>query len=195
VDRVPWWIKLMAVVVSVASILSGLSRHRPVPASRSSTVEILDPFADVAATVVSLHRRHQRAECLLRAGIWEPERPDAARFDPAVLGSAADGLGSTADGLGSAAGGGRWLDIRASAAIAPILGDRLALCVAKGFDGVRFTGLDGYRHDTGFPLTAADQAAFNRVLRELARDRGLTVSEDEVGDGVGTAGTSTTSGS
>jgi hypothetical protein len=71
--------------------------------------------------------------------------------------------------------------------------DRLALCVAKGFDGVRFTGLDGYRHDTGFPLTAADQAAFNQVVDELARRRGLTVTGD--GDEADSVGTSTTSGS
>jgi hypothetical protein len=179
VDRVPWWIKLLAVVVTVASILSGLSHQRSVAVSRSSTVEVLDPFEDVAATVASLHRRDQRADCLLRAGVWEPERPDADRFDPALL--------------GSAAGSGRWLDIRDRAAIAPIMNDRLALCVAKGFDGVRFTGLDGYLHDTGFPLTAADQAAFNQVVDELARGRGLTVTGDE--DEADSVGTSTTSGS
>jgi len=168
VDRVPWWIKLLAVVVTVASILSGLSRERPVAAPRSSTVEVLDPFADVAVTVASLHRRHQQAECLLRAGVWEPERPDAARFDPALV--------------GSDAGGGRWLDIRASAAIAPIIDDRLALCVAKGFDGVLFTALDVYLHDTGFRLTAADQAVFNRGVSELASRRGLSVSGPDAQD-------------
>jgi hypothetical protein len=168
VDRVPWWIKLLAVFVAVASILSGLSRQRPAAVSRPSTVEVLDPFADVAVTVVSLHRRHQQAECLLRAGVWEPERPDAGRFDPSLV--------------GSDAGGGRWLDIRASAAISPIIDDRLALCVSKGFDGVRFTALDGYLHDTGFPLTAADQAAFNRSVSELASNRGLSVTAPDAHD-------------
>jgi hypothetical protein len=165
VDRVPWWIKLMAVVVSVASILSGLSRQRPVPVPRSSTVEVLDPFADVAATVGSLHRRHQRAECLLRAGIWEPDRPDAARVDAALL--------------GSATGQGRWLDIRALDPLTLIIDDRLSLCVAKGFDGVRFTALDGYLHDTGFPLTEADQAAFNAGVSSLAVRRGLSVTKPD----------------
>jgi len=165
VDRVPWWIKLLAVVVSVASILSGLSRQRQAPVPQSSTVEVLDPFDDVAPAVASLHRRHQRAQCLLRAGIWEPQRPDAARFEPALL--------------GSTSGDGRWLDIRAGAAIATIVDDRLGLCVAKGFDGVQFTGLDGYRHDTGFPLTAADQTAFNRGVTALAVRRGLSVTEPD----------------
>jgi hypothetical protein len=174
VNRVPWWIKLLAVTVSVASILSGLSR-KPVAAPVSSTVEVLDPFEDVAATVASLHRHHQRAECLLRAGIWEPQRQDAARFEPALLGSVTLG--------------GRWLDIRARVPIAAIIDDRLTLCVSKGFDGVRFTALDAFRHATGFPLTAADQAAFNRGVTDLAVHRGLSVSEPDAPDWSGpTAG-------
>jgi hypothetical protein len=181
VDRVPWWITALAVGSTVATVLSGLPRPAVNPRS-DSTVEALDPFADVAATVRSLHRQHQRADCLLRAGLWEPSRPDAARFDPTLLGAA------TPDG--------RWLDIRRREPIAAIVDDRLALCVAKGFDGVRFTAIDGYLHDTGFPLTASDQAAFNATVAALARARGLDVTEqDEDEAGADSAGTSTTNGS
>ena len=187
-DPVPVWIRLLAVVATVAAVLGAVPARRP-----DSTVEVLDPFADVAATVAAVHDRGGRADCELRAGLWEPGRPDAARFDAALL--------------GEATGPGRWLDIRALGPLLVILDDRVALCVAKGFDGVRFTALDGYRHRTGFPLTGADQAAFNRALTGLARGRGLSVDEagDEAGgqagfgpaDGVaaGSVGTSTTSGS
>jgi hypothetical protein len=182
----PWWITALAVGSTVATVLSGLSWPATQPQRPdtgpppASTVESLDPFADVAMTVRSLHGR---ADCLLRAGVWEPFRPDAARFDPALIGAAAPI--------------GRWLDIRQRAPIAAIVDDRLALCVAKGFDGVRFTAIDGYVHDTGFPLTAADQAAFNANLAALARARGLRVTEDltDGGAGAGSGGMSMTSGS
>jgi hypothetical protein len=35
--------------------------------------------------------------------------------------------------------------------------------------------MDGYRNDTGFPLTAADQLRYNRLVARLAHDRGLAV--------------------
>jgi hypothetical protein len=162
VDRVPLWIKLLAVVVPVATLLSGLYQPRPVAGPGRDT-QVLDPFADVAGTVAALHRQRNRTACQLRAGVWEPDRPDARRFDPALLGAPADQ--------------GRWLDIRQLVSLATIIDDRLALCVAKGFDGVAFTAVDGYRHATGFPLTEADQAAFNRAITGLARQRGLVVVE------------------
>ena len=189
-DRVPLWIKLLAVVVPVATLLSGLSRPRTVAAPAPVTIQILDPFADVAGTVAALHRQHNRADCELRAGVWEPGRPDARRFDPSMIGAPADD--------------GRWLDIRQLAPIATIIDDRLGLCVAKGFDGVTFTAVDGYRHGTGFPLTEADQTAFNRAISDLARRRGLGVAlvsqsllsgPSAPGGGAGSAGRSTTNGS
>jgi hypothetical protein len=145
----------------VTAALSGWPRGGGNPAASPPTVQVLDPFDDVAGTVAALHRQHNRADCQLRAGVWEPGRPDAGRFDPSMLGSAADQ--------------GWWLDIRRLAPLATIIDDRLALCVAKNFDGVAFTAVDGYRHATGFPLTAADQAAFNRTITLLARRRGLRV--------------------
>jgi hypothetical protein len=36
--------------------------------------------------------------------------------------------------------------------------------------------VDGYRNDTGFPLTAADQLAYNIALAGLAHERGLAVA-------------------
>jgi hypothetical protein len=183
VDRVPLWIKLLAVVIPVATILSGLSRPRTVAVSPSA-VAVLDPFADVAGTVAALHRQRNRANCELSAGVWEPDRPDAGRFDPSMIGALADH--------------GRWLDIRQLAPLATIIDDRLRLCVAKGFDGVAFDAVDGYRHATGFPLTEADQAAFNQTIAGLARARGLAslLPEPNAPGGVaGSADRSTTSGS
>lgn len=52
---------------------------------------------------------------------------------------------------------------------------RLDMCRAKGFDAVEPDNMDGYRNRTGFPLTAADQLRYNRLIARLARERGLAV--------------------
>ncbi len=49
------------------------------------------------------------------------------------------------------------------------------MCRDKGFDAVEPDNMDGYRNDTGFPLTATDQLHYNRLIARLAHDRGLAV--------------------
>ena len=49
---------------------------------------------------------------------------------------------------------------------------RLDMCRDKGFDAVEPDNVDGYRNHTGFPLTAADQLRYNRLIAKLAHDRG-----------------------
>jgi len=51
------------------------------------------------------------------------------------------------------------------------------LCKSKGFDSVDADNVDGYTNTTGFPLTAADQLAYNASLRTpRTRGRGLTIA-------------------
>jgi hypothetical protein len=69
----------------------------------------------------------------------------------------------------------RWLDIRQVEGLAPVISHRLDLAVQKGCDGVEPDNLDGYVNDTGFPLTYADQLAYNSWLAEQAHTRGLSV--------------------
>jgi hypothetical protein len=52
---------------------------------------------------------------------------------------------------------------------------RLDLCKAMGFDAVEPDNLDGYQNSSGFPLTAADQLAYNRFLADAAHSRGLSI--------------------
>ena len=49
------------------------------------------------------------------------------------------------------------------------------LCRQRGFDGVEADNVDGYSNATGFPLTAADQLAYNRFLARAAHARGLSI--------------------
>ena len=124
----------------------------------------VDLFDTSARTVAALHADGRRVVCYINAGAWEDWRSDAGRYPRSVKGRALDGWP-----------GERWLDIRRIDLIGPILADRLDACTAKGFDGVEFDNVDGYSNPSGFPLTAADQLAFNRWLAARAHERGLAV--------------------
>ncbi|MFH8726137.1 endo alpha-1,4 polygalactosaminidase [Streptomyces termitum] len=123
----------------------------------------IDGFDHPAATVADLHRRGRKVICYLSTGAWEEFRPDAGRFPEAVLGE------------GNGWEGERWLDIRRTDVLEPLMAKRLDMCRDKGFDAVEPDNMDGYRNRTGFPLTAADQLRYHRLIARLAHDRGLAV--------------------
>jgi hypothetical protein len=80
-------------------------------------------------------------------------------------------LGSALDGWP----GERWLDVRRTDLLRPIMAARMDTCRSKGFDAVEPDNVDGYANKSGFPLTAADQLTYNRMLAELAHERGLAI--------------------
>ncbi|RBM18599.1 endo alpha-1,4 polygalactosaminidase [Streptomyces sp. PT12] len=123
----------------------------------------IDGFDHGADVVDALHGRGVRVICYINVGAWEDWRPDAADF-PGEL-----------RGLGNGWEGERWLDIRERDVLRPLLAERFDMCAEKGFDAVEPDLVDGYLNDTGFPLTAGDQLAYNRMVSELARERGLSV--------------------
>lgn len=114
--------------------------------------------------VSSLHSRGRRVICYINAGAWETWRSDANSFPSSILGKDYDGWP-----------GERWLDIRRLDLLGPILLRRLDDCASKGFDAVDPDNLDGYTHDTGFPLTPEDQLTFNRFLAAESHRRGLSI--------------------
>jgi endo-alpha-1,4-polygalactosaminidase (GH114 family) len=124
----------------------------------------IDLFDVETAAVDALHVAGRRVICYISVGSWEAWRPDAGDFPSVVLGKGLDGWP-----------GERWLDIRRLDLLGPILGARLDLCKEKGFDGVEADNMDGYQNDTGFPLTAQHQLAYNRWLAAAAHQRGLAI--------------------
>ncbi|MFC5907785.1 endo alpha-1,4 polygalactosaminidase [Streptacidiphilus monticola] len=118
-----------------------------------------------AATVAALHARGRHVVCYVNVGAWEDFRPDRAAFAPALRGRPLDGWPDE-----------RWLDIRRLSALEPLIAARFDECRRKGFDAVEPDNVDGYANDSGFPLTAADQLSFNRMVARLAHDRGLSVA-------------------
>jgi hypothetical protein len=124
----------------------------------------IDLFDRSASDVAALHAAGRKVICYLSAGSQEGGRPDASSFPAAVLGNTLDGWPNE-----------KWLDIRRLDVLGPIMLKRLDLCRQKGFDGVEPDNVDGYSNNTGFPLTPADQLAYNRFLADAAHQRGLSI--------------------
>ncbi|MFE9401493.1 endo alpha-1,4 polygalactosaminidase [Streptomyces sp. NPDC006530] len=123
----------------------------------------IDGFENTAADVAKLHAKGRKAICYINAGAWENFRPDKDAFPSDVRG---DNNGWEGE---------RWLDIRRIDVLRPLMERRFDMCRQKGFDAVEPDLMDGYLNKTGFPLEAADQLAYNRMLSSIAHARGLAV--------------------
>lgn len=135
-----------------------------VDTSVPASVYDIDGFEGSADLVARLHAQGHHVICYISVGSWEDWRPDAKEFPSSIIGKDYSGWP-----------GEKWLDIRQLHTLAPLLEKRLDMCRAKGFDAVEPDNMDGYTNATGFPLTPADQLAFNRWLAEQAHLRGLSV--------------------
>ncbi|WP_435973031.1 endo alpha-1,4 polygalactosaminidase [Streptomyces sp. Qhu_M48] len=123
----------------------------------------IDGFENSAADVARLHRDGRRVICYINVGAWEDYRPDRDAFPRSLLGGPNGWHGE------------RWLDIRRVDLLRPLMERRFDMCRDKGFDAVEPDLMEGYNSDTGFPLTADDQLRYNRMIAEIAHERGLAV--------------------
>lgn len=123
----------------------------------------IDLFETSATTIQALQTAGRHVICYFSAGSSEDWRPDFGDFLPADMGNNLDGWP-----------GERWLDVR-STNVQAIMLARMDLAAQKGCDGVEPDNVDGYTNNTGFPLTAADQLAYNQFLADSAHAQGLSV--------------------
>lgn len=135
----------------------------PVDTGVDAQVYDIDGADNGAAVVQKLHAAGRAVICYVNTGAVESFRADANRFPTSVIGSPNGWPGE------------HWLDIRQLRVLRPIMAARFADCAAKGFDGIEADNVDGYANDTGFPLTAADQLAYNRMLASLAHADKLAI--------------------
>jgi hypothetical protein len=124
----------------------------------------IDLFATPQQVIDQLHRDGRIVICYFSAGTYEDWRPDKDSFPVEVLGS------PLPDWPGE-----RWLDIRQIDLLSSVMSDRLDLAVQKNCDGVEPDNVDGYANDTGFPLSYADQLAYNTWLAGQAHSKQLSV--------------------
>lgn len=135
-----------------------------IDASVDAEVFDVDGFDVPASTVAELQADGRRVICYFSAGTFEDWRPDSAEFPSAVLGAPLDEWP-----------GERWLDIRQLDALRPIMAARLDMCRAKNFDAVDPDNMDGYANHSGFSISSQDQLRYNRMIADLAHERGLGV--------------------
>lgn len=124
----------------------------------------LDLFDITSAVIEDLHQRGVFVQCYFSAGSFEDWRPDAPDFPVEILGNDLDGWP-----------GEKWLDVRRLDLLQPIMEGRIDLAVEKGCDGVDPDNLNGYDNETGFPIKASDQLAYNKFLSRSAHSRGLSI--------------------
>jgi hypothetical protein len=140
--------------------LSGL----PIDTSIDVAAYDVDLFTTTDKELATLKADGRTVICYFSAGSWEEFRPDAADFPAATKANPLDA--PFQDEL--------WLDIR-NAEVRTLMQRRLDLAVARGCDAVEPDNVDGYRNDTGFELTPADQLEYNRFIAAQAHARGLSV--------------------
>ncbi|WP_223198669.1 endo alpha-1,4 polygalactosaminidase [Solihabitans fulvus] len=135
----------------------------PVDQSVDVPVYDVDGVEVSAADVQSLHAKGRKVICYVNVGASEDFRPDKNAFTPEVQGKSDRWPGE------------KWLDVRKLDQLRPIMAGRFDQCRGKGFDAIEADQVDGYKSDTGFPLTDRDQLAYNRMLAGLAHERGLSI--------------------
>ncbi len=141
--------------------LDGKSIDLSVPAK----VYDVDYQTTSAKTVQKLHSQKRKVVCYVSVGSWENYRPDKGAFPAKVIGKPLDGWP-----------GEKWLDIRQVNVLKSIMAKRFDICKSKGFDAVEPDNVDGYANRSGFPLTGAQQLAYNKMIAKLAHDRGMSVA-------------------
>lgn len=134
-----------------------------------------DAFDNGASVVSTLKAKNIYTIAYFSAGTFEDWRSDAASFPASVKGNEVDGWA-----------GENWLDVRALDVLRPIMENRADIAKAKGFNAIEWDNVDGYQNTPGFPFTQADQVAYNKMIAQVAHERGLAVFLKNDGDDVGT---------
>lgn len=124
----------------------------------------LDGDRTAAKDVAALRQRGVASICYFNAGAFEDFRADKDAFPREVIGEPLDGWP-----------GEFWLDVRRLDVLMPIMAARMDTCARKGFVAVDPDNTDGWQQQTGFPITAEDQLAYQRALVAAARERGLGI--------------------
>lgn len=123
----------------------------------------LDLFSTKESLIIDLHKQGKKVICYFSAGTMENWRPDKFLLEKKYQGKSMKGWE-----------GEIWLDIR-SKEVRNLMSKRLDLAKEKGCDAVDPDNVDEYTHDSGFPLSAQDQLAYNKFLAKEAHKRKIMI--------------------
>jgi len=130
----------------------------------------VDGFETTAAEVAALHASGKHVVCYVDVGTAENFRPDYSEFPASVLGRKNGWPGE------------RWLDIRQTGIVEPIMAARFKMCAEKGFDAVEPDNIEAFSNNSGFPITAAQQLAYNLWVAETVHGLGMAVLQKNDGE-------------
>jgi hypothetical protein len=167
----PWWMPTASAALPLHWILDGTASVGDAVSMGGSAVPLpavydLDGEGTSKSAVDALHALGKKVICYVDAGTYESYRSDAAGLQAisGIYGSAVQGWP-----------GEYWLDVRRITDLAPIMQARFQNCKNKGFDAIEPDNIDGWSNSTGFPLTGADQIAYNRALAQWAHAMGMSI--------------------
>lgn len=138
----------------------------PIDLDADVEVLVLELSEVSPADIAALKARGVKTVCYISVGTAENYRDDYAAFPAAVLG---DTYGDWPDE--------RFLDIRATDVLLPIMQDRIDRCAAHGFDAIEPDNMDGFENETGFDLTEADTVRYITDIAGYARSKGLEIAQ------------------
>jgi hypothetical protein len=130
----------------------------------------IDGFETEASQVAALHAEGRHVICYIDVGTAENFRPDFNLFPASVLGRSNGWPGE------------HWIDIRQLEVVEPIMSARFAMCREKGFDAVEPDNIEAFSNGSGFPITAAQQLAFNEWVAEAVHADGMAVLQKNDGE-------------
>ncbi len=130
----------------------------------------IDGFETEAGEVAALHAEDKRVICYIDVGTAERFRPDYSSFPKSVLGRSNGWPGE------------RWIDIRKTRTIEPIMAARFRICREKGFDAVEPDNIEAFSNKSGFAISAQQQLAFNEWVASEVHSLGMAVLQKNDGE-------------
>lgn len=138
----------------------------PLDLNRRTRVLALDLEGVSQVDIARLKARDVLTICYVSVGTYENYRDDADQFPQDILGPT---LGNWPNE--------RYIDIRRTDVVLPIMIARFQRCKAKGFDAVEPDNMDLYDNDVGFDITRRDQLDYMSALTRAAHNMGLAIGQ------------------
>jgi hypothetical protein len=129
----------------------------------------LDPDSLGAGDIAELRAKGVLTICYVSVGTLEEWRGDVAAFPAQVIGK------SYVEWQGE-----RFLDIRQTDILLPLMQARFADCADKGYNAVEPDNMDVYSNESGFDISAAQTVAYVTALADIAHGMGLAIGQKNV---------------
>lgn len=141
------------------------------PFNLNAAVQVLDldPDSLGRGDIAELRARGVLTICYVSIGTLVDWRGDVAAFPRQVIGKA------YVEWQGE-----RFVDIRQTDILLPLMQARFADCADKGYDAVEPDNMDVYTNESGFQISADQTVAYVTALAEIAHRLGLAIGQKNV---------------